>query len=110
MRGPSKNRALPSHTPDRPLTVFQEPVLRFFETRRASMTETKLIASLFDRLNQNQLALGAAVEELSNWVEQRGSADIASNVRGALETLDENLAFIRQGIAELTVAGSLGLS
>jgi hypothetical protein len=108
MRGPSKNRALPSHTPDRPLTVFQEPVLRFFETRRASMTETKLIASLFDRLNQNQLALGAAVEELSNWVEQRGSADIASNVRGALETLDENLVFIRQGIAELTAAGSLG--
>ena len=108
MRGPSKNRALPSHTPDRPLTVFQEPVLRFFETRRASMTETKLIASLFDRLNQNQLALGAAVEELSNWVEQRGSADVANNVRGALETLDENLVFIRQGIAELTAAGSLG--
>ena len=60
------------------------------------MTDTKLIASLFDRLNQNQLALGAAVEELSN------------NVRGALETLDENLVFIRQGIAELTVASSLG--
>lgn len=46
------------------------------------MTDTNLIASLFDRLNQNQLALGAAVEELSNWVEQRGSADIATNVRG----------------------------
>lgn len=54
-----------------------------------------MIASLFDRLNQNQLALGVAVEELSNWVEQRGSADIANNVRGALETLDENLVFIR---------------
>ncbi|WNF56066.1 hypothetical protein [Pseudomonas sp. SG20052] len=72
------------------------------------MTDTKLIASLFDRLNQNQLALGAAVEELSNWVEQRGSADIASNVRGTLETLEENLVFIRQGIAELTVAGGQG--
>ena len=74
------------------------------------MTETKLIASLFDRLNQNQLALGAAVEELPNWVERRGSADIANNVRGALETLDENLVFIRQGISELAVAGSLGQS
>lgn len=31
-------------------------------------------------------------------------------MRGALETLDENLVFIRQGIAELTVAGSLGQS
>ena len=69
-----------------------------------------MIASLFDRLNQNQLALGVAVEELSNWVEQRGSADIANNVRGALETLDENLVFIRKGIAELTVAGCLGQS
>jgi hypothetical protein len=74
------------------------------------MTNINLIATLFDRLNQNQLALGVAVEELSNCVEQRGSADIANNVRGALETLDENLVFIRQGIAELTVAGSLGLS
>lgn len=60
--------------------------------------------------NQNQLALGAAVEELSNWVEQRGSAEIANNVRGALETLDENLLFIRQGIAELIVSGSVGQS
>lgn len=72
------------------------------------MTDAKLIASLFDRLNQNQLALGAAVEELSNWVEQRGSADIANNVRGALDTLDENLVFIREGIAELTVSGIQG--
>ncbi|AZE70473.1 hypothetical protein C4K00_0211 [Pseudomonas synxantha] len=74
------------------------------------MTETKLIASLFDRLNQNQLVLGAAVEELSNWVERRRSGDISNNVRGVLETLDENLVFIRQGIAELTIAGSLGQS
>lgn len=78
--------------PKRPVTVLRNPQ----------------IASLFDRLNQILLALGAAVEELSNWVEQRGSADIANNVRGALETLDENLVFIRQGIAELTVAVSLG--
>lgn len=64
-----------------------------------------LIAGLLNALNQNQLALGAALEELSNWVEQRGSADVAENVRGALATLDENLDFIRQGIAELTVSG-----
>lgn len=51
---------------------------------------TKLIASLFDRLSHNQIALGTAIEEFSHWVKQRGSADVASNVRGALETLDEN--------------------
>ncbi|MBI6764485.1 hypothetical protein [Pseudomonas syringae] len=72
------------------------------------MTDTNLIASLFDRPNQNQLAPDVAVEELSKWVEQSGSADIASNVCGALEALDENLVFIRQSTAELAVAGSLG--
>lgn len=64
-----------------------------------------LIAGLLNALNQNQIALGAAVEELSSWVEQRGSAEVAENVRGALSTLGENLEFIRQGIAELTVSG-----
>jgi hypothetical protein len=64
-----------------------------------------LVAGLLNALDQNQIALGAAVEELSNWVEQRGSADVAENVRGALATLDENLDYIRQGIAELTVSG-----
>jgi hypothetical protein len=63
-----------------------------------------LIAGLLNALNQNQIALGAAVELLFNWVEQRGSVDVAENVRGALSTLDENLYFIRQGIAELTAA------
>lgn len=65
-----------------------------------------LIAGLLNALNQNQIALGAAVEELSNWVEQRRSADAAEKVRGALTALDENLNFIRQGIAELTFLSS----
>jgi hypothetical protein len=33
--------------------------------------------------------------ELSNWVEQRGSADVADNVRGALEAIDKNVQFIK---------------
>ncbi|WP_223543702.1 hypothetical protein [Pseudomonas sp. BF-B-28] len=65
-----------------------------------------LVASLLNALNQNQIALGAAVEELSNWVEACGSADIADNVRGALATLDDNLDFIRLGIAKLSTPGS----
>lgn len=64
-----------------------------------------LVASLLNALNQNQIALGAAVEELSNWVEQRGSADVADNVRCALNKLDENLEFIRGGITELSTSG-----
>jgi hypothetical protein len=64
-----------------------------------------LIAGLLNAQNQNQIALRAAVEEFSNWVEQRGSADIANDVRCALATLDENLEFIRDGITELSTSG-----
>jgi len=48
------------------------------------MEDTPLLASLLKRMNENQLALGAAIEELSNWVEQRGSTEVAQNIRGAL--------------------------
>jgi hypothetical protein len=39
--------------------------------------------------------------ELSNWVEQRGSADVADNVRGALDTIDKNEEFIKLTLAVL---------
>lgn len=47
------------------------------------MPNSDLLPSLLFKLNENQLALEAAILELSNWVEQRGSADVADNVRGA---------------------------
>lgn len=37
--------------------------------------------------------------ELSNWVEQRGAADIAENVRGALEAIDRNEELIKMTLA-----------
>lgn len=69
------------------------------------MEDITLLASLLTCMNQNQLALGAAVEELAVWVEQRGSADVASNVRGALDTLDKNLDFINLALLSLPTAG-----
>ena len=48
------------------------------------MPNSDLLPSLLFKINENQLALEAAIMELSNWVEQRGSADVAENVRGAL--------------------------
>lgn len=39
--------------------------------------------------------------ELSNWVEHRGSADVAENDRGALWTIDENQDFIMMTLAVL---------
>lgn len=59
------------------------------------MSNADLLPSLLFKLNDNQLALEAAILELSNWVEQRGSADVADNVRGALEAIDKNEEFIK---------------
>lgn len=69
------------------------------------MEDVSLLASLLKRMNENQLALGAAIEELSNWVEQRGSTEVAQNIRGALATLDENTGFITLALASLAAEG-----
>ncbi|GGK52839.1 hypothetical protein SAMN04490189_4608 [Pseudomonas koreensis] len=65
------------------------------------MPNSDLLPSLLFKLNENQLALEAAILELSNWVEQRGSADVADNVRGALEAIDRNEEFIKMALAVL---------
>ena len=59
-----------------------------------------LIALLY-RLNQNQNAIGAAVEELAVWVEQRGSTDTGSQVRRHLDVLLGNADFIAEALEEL---------
>ncbi|WP_429389086.1 hypothetical protein [Pseudomonas laurylsulfatiphila] len=63
------------------------------------MPNSDLLPSLLFKINENQLALVAAIMELSNWVEQRGSADVADNVRGALEAIDKNEEFIKMTLA-----------
>ncbi|EJM94987.1 hypothetical protein PMI34_00980 [Pseudomonas sp. GM74] len=63
------------------------------------MPNSDLLPSLLFKLNENQLALEAAILELSNWVEQRGSADVADNMRGALEAIDKNEEFIKMTLA-----------
>jgi len=63
------------------------------------MPNSDLLPSLLFKLNENQLALEAAIMELSNWVEQRGSADVADNVRAALEAIDKNEEFIKMTLA-----------
>jgi hypothetical protein len=63
------------------------------------MPHSDLLPSLLFKLNENQLALEAAIMELSNWVEQRGSADVADTVRGALEVIDKNEEFVKMTLA-----------
>lgn len=62
---------------------------------------TDQLAALLYRLNQNQLVLGAALEELAIWVEQRGSVEVAEAVKRHLATLEQNAEFIGEAIVEL---------
>jgi hypothetical protein len=63
------------------------------------MPNSDLLPSLLFKINENQLALEAAMMELTLWVEQRGSADVAGNVRGALDVIDHNEEFIKMTLA-----------
>ncbi|WP_095143487.1 hypothetical protein [Pseudomonas sp. Irchel s3b6] len=65
------------------------------------MPNSDLLPSLLFKINENQLALEAAIMELTLWVEQRGSAEVAENVRGALVTIDRNEEFIKMTLAVL---------
>lgn len=59
-----------------------------------------LIALLY-RLNQNQNALGEAIEELAIWVEQRGSVEAAQQVKQHLKVLVDNSDGIAEALADL---------
>lgn len=65
------------------------------------MYQSDLLPSLLYKLNENQLTLEAAILELSNWVDAHGSADVADNVRGALDTINKNEEFIKLTLAVL---------
>lgn len=54
-----------------------------------------------DRLYTNQLALEAAIMELTLLIEQQGHTEVGESVRGALYAIGENAGHIKQGIAKL---------
>jgi hypothetical protein len=55
-------------------------------------------ADTLELLMMNQIAIRAALEELSLWISQRGSTHIHDNVLGALQTLDTNAEAIGSAI------------
>lgn len=59
------------------------------------------LPALLYRLNQNINAVGAAVEELAIWVEQRGSTETSAAMKAQLNVLIENSDFIAEALAEL---------
>lgn len=58
-----------------------------------------------ERIYENQLALEAALMELTLLVEGQGNAEAGDNVRGGLETIGENAGYIKQGLATLKAQG-----
>lgn len=52
-------------------------------------------------LLHNQHALGAAIEEITQWISGAGADDVADNAIVALATLDTNAAAITDAIMRL---------
>ena len=65
------------------------------------MSNSDLIPPLLQKLNENHLALEAAIMELTIWIEQQGSSEVGGNVRGALEVITLNEEFINASLATL---------
>lgn len=65
------------------------------------MSNADLIPSLLFKINQSQLALEAAIMELTLWGEKRGAGEVGGNVRGALATINKNDEFINMTLAVL---------
>lgn len=56
-----------------------------------------------ERIYNNQLALEAAIMELTLLVEQQGHVESGGNVRSALQAISDNEGHIRQGLAKLAL-------
>lgn len=65
------------------------------------MSDEYSLHSVLERMYQNQLALEAALMELTLHAEQSGLEEVGDNVRGALSAIGENAGFINQGLARL---------
>ncbi|WP_106803454.1 hypothetical protein [Pseudomonas sp. S5D5] len=63
------------------------------------------LADLLERMYENQLALEAALMELTLQNEALGLSEVGVNVRGALFVIGENAGFIKQGLARLRTNG-----
>lgn len=59
------------------------------------------LPDMLERIYENQLALEAAIMELSLWVKDQGGLHVDENVRGALYAIGENAGHVKQGLARL---------
>lgn len=65
------------------------------------MDKAATTADALEPLHLNQIAIRAAVEEVSTWIRQRVSTNIHDNVMVALQALDTNAEAIGSAIERL---------
>ncbi|MFT4456488.1 hypothetical protein [Pseudomonas sp. RTCS2] len=65
------------------------------------MDDATTTADALELLHLNQIAIRAAVEELSAWILQRGSTTVHDNALSALQVLDVNAGAITKAIERL---------
>lgn len=65
------------------------------------MNKAATTADALEVLLLNQIAIRAAIEEVSTWIRQRGSTNIHDDVMIALQTLDSNADSINSAIEQL---------
>lgn len=65
------------------------------------MEKAAIAADALELIHQNQIAIRAAIEEVSTWIRQIGSVSILDNVMVALQTLDLNAGAIDSAIERL---------
>lgn len=68
------------------------------------MTSEYSLPIVLEKIYENQLALEAAIMELTLQAERQGFAETGDNARGALSRIGENAGFITQGLARLKAA------
>ncbi|QQD53757.1 hypothetical protein MHB_0027100 [Pseudomonas fluorescens BBc6R8] len=70
------------------------------------MSNEYSLPDVLEKLYENQLALEAAIMELTLQIESQSASESGQNVRGALEAIGENAGYIKQGLARLRARGS----
>ena len=65
------------------------------------MSNEYSLSETLKRMYENQIALEAALMELTLQAERQGLQDVGANIRGALFVIGENAGHIKQGLAKI---------
>jgi hypothetical protein len=76
-------------------------MLVLFSKGVVAMSDEYSQSDVLERMYENQIALEAALMELTLHAEKQGWAEVGDNVRSALWAIGENAGHIKQGLARL---------